>query len=199
VVRQWVEAEILPADKIGFSRDVENAVQRDEDGNLRISWTWPSPTVTRDCQLVISHQQPAPTAIPEDLEALHSASIARRDWDEGMGYVVPFDPEWEGGRIFVWAIVDLGFQSFLSEPFEVGLIKPLEEKTKRWGLFRGWRPGKTAAKTADESAQDQGDVESQAGRAEKEQPRESAPQQPDSDSGSEEDPSTKAPSEESDS
>lgn len=142
VVRQWVEADILPADRIGLAIDPETAVLRDEQ-QLRLRWTWPPATITHRCHLVITDQRPSQHALPEDLPALYSASISRDEWDESTGHVIPVDPQWEGSRIFVWATVELGFQTFYSEPFEIGTIQPLETKTRRWGLFRRWRPEKS--------------------------------------------------------
>jgi hypothetical protein len=145
VVRQWVEAEILPADRIGFAVDHQTAVTRDEDNQLRIRWTWPPSSISNQCCLVISSARPSRHALPEDLPAVYSATIARNQWDEQTGHVVPADPQWEGNRIFVWAVVELGFQTFYSEPFEVGTIETEAAKPKRWGLFRGWRSEKTTA------------------------------------------------------
>lgn len=139
VVRQWVEAEILPADRIGFAIDAETAITKDEDQQLRIRWTWPPSTITDQCHLVVSDQRPGQHALPEDLPALYSATIARDQCDEQAGHLIQADPQWEGSRIFVWATVELGFQTFYSEPFEIGVIQPLDAKPRRWGLFRRWR------------------------------------------------------------
>lgn len=144
VVRQWLEADILPADRIGFAVDQQTAVTRDADNLLRIRWTWPPPSVTNQCHLVISTQRPSRHALPEDLPAAYSATIPRDQWDEQTGHIVPADPQWEGNRIFVWAVVELGFQTFYSEPFEVGTIETASAKPRRWGLFRGWRSEKPA-------------------------------------------------------
>ena len=137
VVNQWVESEILPAGKIGFAIDPEHAITRDEDGHLHLSWTWPPPRISNQCRLAICDRQPAVHALPDDVQALYSASIDRDQWNPLIGYVVEMNPEWEGKRVFVWAVVDLGFQVFFSAPFEVGLIKPVAKQTeRRWSLFR---------------------------------------------------------------
>ncbi len=150
VVRQWLEADILPADRIGFAVDQQTAVTRDADNLLRIRWTWPPPSVTNQCHLVISSERPSRHALPEDLPAAYSATIPRDQWDEQTGHIVPAEPQWEGNRIFVWAVVELGFQTFYSEPFEVGAIESASAKPRRWGLFRGWRSEKPAGPLPDE-------------------------------------------------
>ncbi len=151
LVRQWVENDILPADRIGLAADPETAVTRDDEGNLHIRWIWPPSRITDECRLVISKTRPGPHALPEDIPALYSATIARKRWDEQSSHVVPLDSEWEGGRVFVWAVIELGFQTFFSEPFEVGVIQPTEARPRRWGLFRGWRSGKAVPETAAET------------------------------------------------
>jgi len=150
VVRQWIEADILPVGRIGLAADPETAVTRDDENLLHIRWTWPPATVSNECRLVISTARPGPHALPEDLPALHSATVLRPQWDEQTGYVVPSDPQWDGARVFVWAVVEVGFQTFFSEPFEVGAIEAVAAKPRRWGLFRGWRSEKTAEAPHDE-------------------------------------------------
>jgi hypothetical protein len=147
IVRQWVENDILPADRIGFAADPESAVTRDDEGNLQLRWTWPAARISDQCRLVISKTRPGLHALPEDVPALYSATLDRNQWDEQSGHIVPLDPGWEGSRVFVWAVIELGFQTFYSEPFEVGVIEPIEARPRRWGLFRGWRSEKTAAET----------------------------------------------------
>lgn len=153
-VRQWVETEILPADRIGFATDPETAVTRDEEGNLRLRWTWPPPRISNQCRLVICKSKPAPHDLPEDVQAQYAASIDRHQWDATAGHVVPSDPEWEGSRVMVWAVVELGFQTFFSEAFEVGMIEPVEAKRRRWALFGAWRSGKAKEQGDDQPPTD---------------------------------------------
>lgn len=142
LVYQWLESEILPASRIGFHADPEHAVTRDEQGNLKLGWTWPPPQICHRCRLAICKSPPRPQATPEDVEAWYSVAIEADQWNPDAGHQVPLDPQWEGCRVYVWAEVDLGFQLFFSSPFELGQIKPVT-KHRRWGLFRGWRSDKT--------------------------------------------------------
>jgi ribosomal protein S20 len=143
LVYQWLESEILPASRIGFQADLEQAVTRDDQGNLKLVWTWPPPRICRRCRLAICKVPPRPQATPEDVEAWYAVALDADQWDPQAGHQVPLDPEWEGSSVYVWAEVDLGFQLFFSSPFELGQIKPVV-KQRRWGLFRGWRAEKDA-------------------------------------------------------
>jgi hypothetical protein len=147
LVYQWLESEILPAERIGFQADPEQAVTRDEQGNLKLVWTWPPPRICRRCRVAICKTPPRPQATPEDVEALYTAVVNTDSWSPEAGHQVPLDPLWEGCHVIVWAEVDLGFQLFFSSPFDLGQIKPVA-KSRRWGLFRPWRTekdGKSAA------------------------------------------------------
>lgn len=150
VVSQWVEAEILPLPRSGLAADPETALKRDEDGTLTILWTWPPPTVSNTCRLVITKERVAPHAQPDDVPALYAAAIARQDWNPALGLRLAWDAAWEGASVYVWAVVDVGFQVFYSQPLEVGQFKAAA-KQRRWGLFRSWRSEKKAA-AAEESA-----------------------------------------------
>jgi hypothetical protein len=152
LVYQWLESEILPAARIGFEADPEQAVTRDEQGGLKLVWTWPPRRICQRCRLAICKTPPRPQATPEDVEAWYTATLDADQWDPEVGHPVPLDPQWEGSRVYVWAEVDLGFQLFFSSPFELGQIKPVA-KQRRWGLFRGWRAEKDA-KPADDQAPD---------------------------------------------
>ena len=155
VVNQWLEAEILPASQIGFAADPEHAVMRDDQGTLHIVWTWPPSRISNQCRLAICKSPPSPHVVPDDVPSLHAATIDLDQWDPDKGYQVAFDPDWVESRVFVWAVVDLGFQVFYSTPFEVGQIKPLAKQPRRWGLFRSWRGEKASSdgEDGDESAE----------------------------------------------
>ncbi len=156
LVYQWLESEILPASRIGFQADPEQAVTRDEQGNLKLVWTWPPPHVCHRCRLAICKSPPRPQATPDDVDAWYAVALEADQWNPDAGHQVPLDPQWEGSRAYVWAEVDLGFQLFFSSPFELGQIKPVA-KQRRWGLFRGWRAEKEAKPAEDLPPEETGD------------------------------------------
>jgi len=150
VVSQWVESEILPVSRLGLAADPENAVVRDEAGNLTIKWTWPAPNVSNECRLLICQNRPPASALPEDIKAQYAVTIQRHEWNETTGHQVAPDPEWDRSGVYVIAAIDLGFQVFYSEPLQVGHIQPVEVKQqRRWGLFRS-RKAEKAAKPGEE-------------------------------------------------
>lgn len=153
LVYQWLESEILPASRIGLPADPEQAVTRDEQGNLKLVWTWPDPRFSHRCRLAICKSPPRPQATPDDVDAWYSTALDAAQWDPEAGHQVPLDPQWEGSRIFIWAEVDLGFQLFFSSPLELGQIKPAP-KQRRWGLFRGWRSEKEARRAKEDETAD---------------------------------------------
>ena len=122
LVNQWMESEILPIERLGLTADPEQAVRRDEQGEWHIVWTWPPPQVSNECRLAIVKKRPAALAQPDDVQAEHAAVIRRQDWNPEAGYVVPANPEWDGAWVYVWVVVDLGYQLFFSPPFEVGQL-----------------------------------------------------------------------------
>ena len=154
VVSQWIEAEILPISRIGLSADPENALVRDEEGNLKVTWTWPPPNFTSECRLLVCKNRPPAHALPEDIDSQYSAVLQHHEWDEANGHQVAIDPEWEGSSVYVWAVIELGFQTFYSEPFEVGQINPIEVKQRRWGLFRS-KKGEKAAQAGEEEGMEE--------------------------------------------
>lgn len=166
VVSQWVESEIIPLSRVGLATDPESAVVRDEEGNLTIKWTWPAPSVSNDCRMVICQNRPPASALPEDVKAQYSAVIQRHEWDEATGHQIPQNPELDGSDVYVWAVIDLGYQTFFTEPFRVGRIQPVEvKKQRRWGLFRSRKAEKAAESAEDEEAKtdetEQADEEAQ--------------------------------------
>ncbi len=140
VVRQWVEAEIVPAERIGFAHDPQTAVTRDEREDLLcLRWQWPPSCVCDRCDLLVTSTKLGPHDLPEDAESLYRAQLDRPEGDcNGQLQVAP-ESGWEGARIYLWARIDLGFQVFYSEPYQLGSVPPVSVKTSRWGLFRAWR------------------------------------------------------------
>lgn len=149
VISQWIESEILPLPLLGLACDPETALARDEDGNLHVLWNWPE--AASECKVVVSKKRPPAHSIPDDLESLHAVALDRLNWRPELGYQVALDPEWEGAHVYVWAVIDLRFQLFYSDPLDLGEIKAEEKQpAKRWGLFRSWRAAKAAKEAAGE-------------------------------------------------
>jgi formylglycine-generating enzyme required for sulfatase activity len=151
LISQWLESEILPLSRIGLTADPERAFRWDGASPAALTWTWPAPHISQACRVAICKQRPRPQVQPDDVPALYTATVTRDQWNPEAGYQVPLDAAWEGSFVVVWAAVDLGFQTFYSEPLELGQIRvpgKEEQAQPRWGLFRG----RKKAKVADEEA-----------------------------------------------
>lgn len=154
VVGQWVEAEIVPLKFLGMTADPATALRREEDGTLRITWTWPPPHISTTCQLRICAKRPTGHVSPDDVESLHQATLQREQWNEATGYSIPFDPQFHDAFVVIWAVIDLGYQTFFSEPLILGPLEPAP-KQRRWGLFsrRSGKPDAAAESTPGPAAE----------------------------------------------
>lgn len=135
VVGQWLENDLLGADQIGLTVPNEGGLTKVDDTTWRAVWVWPPDRITRQCRLAVCKEPPAGVS-PDDLSTQFSATIDQDDWKTGdaAGFDFQIEEEWRGSFVYVWAVVDMGFQVYFSEPVQVGQIEP---KKKRWGLFRG--------------------------------------------------------------
>jgi len=138
LLTDWTRWEVLPAEAMGLRRAVARASVLLVDkatGTYRIRWTWPQQRFTDECILAICPAEPFPDEDPRDLAVHYREPIDRQSWESGGGSrLIHTQPEWAGGHVVVWAMIDLGFCILHSEPLVLGR---LEEPPKRWGL--GWK------------------------------------------------------------
>ncbi len=123
IIGSWTEQEILPLAKCGLGVCEPGGWQWVGPRRLRLRWSWPVSAMTNRCQLTVSRDHPQRNTIPDDLDLLHSMMFERGTTDAGTPaaeFEVP--PEWDGAEVFVWAVVDLGFQTFYSEPLGLGQL-----------------------------------------------------------------------------
>ncbi len=113
------------------------AVRRVESERVEVRWQWPEPRVTNCCHVAICKKAPGKFDSPQDVAALKTKDIQRDKWDSrGRHLAFDIQPEWDNAHVVVWAVVDLGFQTFYSPPVELGTIQPLR-RARKWGLFGG--------------------------------------------------------------
>lgn len=138
VISRMVEAEILPLARSGLAPPATGeALARDaESENQFIArWRWPPARFATECRLIISQKPLAPHSNPGDAQAVYSVVISNSKWEaDGQCHRITTVPEWHGFHAYVWFNLDLGFQSFYSEPLPLGVITPPKKKS-RWGLF----------------------------------------------------------------
>ena len=135
-VTQWTESEILPLASIGLTADAEEALAAGEENGYRLKWNWPEERFSDRCRVAVCAEPPKPFDPPDEIEKLYDAVVTREQWEANEDHhAVAAEPEWMGGHVVVWAVVDLGFMAFHSEPLVLGRLEPPSQR-KRWGLFR---------------------------------------------------------------
>ena len=138
---EWTRSEILLPERLGLRPAVGRAslVCVDETrGTVRVRWTWPQQRFADECLLAVCPHEPHPDDDPRDLEVHHRVPLDRQNWESGGGSrLLHLEPQWSGSYVVVWAMIDLGFRMFCSEPL---LLGRLEDEKKRFGRGRkGWR------------------------------------------------------------
>jgi len=143
LVRRWVEAELLTAAALGLQVGPSEGLHRTGPSTIRLSWTWPAERFAEQCIIGVCRQTPGAGAGPDDVQTLLRLTVDRAACNARVGGVqLPVEADWDGAGVFVWAVIDLGFQVFYSQPLELGRIAP-------WAEGRTWRLFKTARRTSE--------------------------------------------------
>lgn len=143
-IRQWLSTEILPAAKIGLAPPLARQALQMEPGSsssCRICWQWPEPRFTDQCLVAVCRHKPQAGDDPRRLDAHLRLPVDRKSYEEGGGSrLLHIDERWHGGCLAVWALVDVGFETFVSEPLVLGRLESFPVKAVRWnpgGIFGG--------------------------------------------------------------
>jgi hypothetical protein len=140
-LRQWITAEVLPAEKLGLSPPLARKGLAREPGSneaYRVCWRWPEPRYCEQCFLAVCRQAPRRGDDPRKLATLIRMPVDRKSYEEGGGSRrIHIDPAWSGGYVAVWAMVDAGFETFASEPLVLGRLEAIAKPTRRLGRFFG--------------------------------------------------------------
>ncbi len=132
LLAEWIRAEVLPPEKLGLQAaggtESLEAVNEPE-GDWRVQWTWPAPRLADRCLLAVCPAQPTAADDPQTVAAYLRLSIGRPEWDSGgSSRLLRSEEVWQGAYVVVWAIVDPGFGSFVSQPLVLGQI----QRRSRW-------------------------------------------------------------------
>jgi hypothetical protein len=140
---EWIPAEILPAEKLGLAAAEKDGIAwvNEPDGNCRLQWTWPVARLADRCVLAVCAAEPTPEDDPQTVAAHLRVTIERAQWDSsgGENWPIMAQREWEGSRVVVWAVVDLGYQSFHSRPLVLGELAFEEAEHKSRWKWKGLR------------------------------------------------------------
>lgn len=148
VIGSWTESEVLPLGRCGLGPPSEgdaihlegDPVAADEDGppppDVRLRWQWPSERIAADCVVVIADRPPKRQTQPDDLDAARRIEVSRGEYERAQGLRLPSPPrEWNELSVSVWAVLDLGFQTYYSEPICLGPLPLVRKKSSGWSLF----------------------------------------------------------------
>jgi hypothetical protein len=138
ILRRWTEKEILAPERLGLgpalARSSLVCLDRAE-GTYSVRWTWPQQRFSQQCILAICPEAPGPGDEPGGFSVYHRLPIDCASWEAGGGSrMIHVQPEWAGGCVAVWAMVDLGFDVFPSHPLVLGYLREAVE-----GCPPGWR------------------------------------------------------------
>ncbi len=141
LVAEWTREEILPLEGLGLGRALGRAslfcIDKGE-GTFRVRWTWPQARYCDECLLAVCGREPQPGDDPHEVDALYRLPIDRRNWESGGGSrVIHAKREWREALAVVWAMVDLGFRVFPSEPLVLGSLDA--SKAALRGAGRRWQ------------------------------------------------------------
>ena len=148
-LRRFIEREILPLEGLKMGPALARAsLLHVDDEQYQVRWTWPQQRFSDACILAICPQQPEAGDDPNQILVYHRLPIDRGSWEAGGGNrQIHAPPEWSEGIVIVWALVDLGFEKFVSHPLVLGrvcdAIDAPARRRKGWSWFSTLR-GKKA-------------------------------------------------------
>ena len=124
---EWVQADVLPAAALHppiAQKPLEvTAGAAKGSSRCRLKWRWPEKRFADECMVVICRTKPAANAVPQAVAALVSFPMTRESYEDAGGFrTVHAGPDWKGAYIAVWAKIDLGRDSFWSQPLVLGRI-----------------------------------------------------------------------------
>ena len=124
---EWVRCDVLPAasPQPPIAQKPLEVSPGDVKGasRCRLKWRWPERRFTDECMVVICRSKPAEDDVPRSVAALVSFPMTRESYEDAGGFrTVHAEPDWKGAYIAVWAKIDLGSDSFWSQPLVLGRI-----------------------------------------------------------------------------
>lgn len=123
LLRLWIREEILPCRHMGLGKQMGRASLTEERGVWNARWMWPAPRFCDSCLVGVCRHPPKPGDDPRNLPLVELAPVSRAMYEQASGRkILHALPEWNGCYVAVWAVIETGFESFVSEPFVLGRI-----------------------------------------------------------------------------
>ena len=121
------------------------------EGTYQLRWTWPHPRFTDKCLIGVTKTPVRDIDRPDEIHLEQQIVLDRKSWEEGGGrYLYTQTPEMSECYVTVWAVIDIGFTVYYSEPLPLGR---LEKRSRGWNFF-GRRSSGPATAEAPESESD---------------------------------------------
>lgn len=113
------------------------------EGTYRLRWTWPHPRFTDKCLIGVTKKPVRDIDRPDEINLEYQTILDRKAWEDGGGsYLFTQTPELSECYVTVWAVIDIGFSVYYSEPLPMG---QLEKRSRGWSLFGRRNPAAGAS------------------------------------------------------
>jgi len=148
LLAQWTRSELAVVERLGMGPSIGRSSLVPADappGAYRVRWAWPYARFAEQCLLAVCRDEPLPNEIPAEIAPLDCQVIDRTGWENAGGQrLLTPEKNWAGACVVVWARIDLGFESFYSEPLVLGRL-PAQGRGL-WSRLAGlWRRPAAAA------------------------------------------------------
>lgn len=135
-LRALLQDPIVKAEEVGLSLPTgrSKAIEAETATGLKIRayWKWPDPRFGDQCVLAVCRNRPAAKDDPRTFKCLFTDPVRRKSFEEARGCrIVHLNPEWLGSYVVVWALIDLGFQTFWCEHLVLGRLEKPAAKTRK--------------------------------------------------------------------
>jgi hypothetical protein len=125
----WVKSDVLPAERLGLKPptaqrplELQPAADR-KSTRCTMRWNWPEQRFTEECRVMVCRNRPAAGESPDTIKGWVDFPMTREMYQSAGGFrrhVI--DAAWQGAYVVVWAKIDLGAESFWSEPLVLGKV-----------------------------------------------------------------------------
>ncbi len=156
LLESWTSSHLLALDALGLARveTAEALARADESaGGWCVRWKWPPARLSDQCVVGVADEEPRPCDRPEDLPLRAQWPVERAAYQSPAGFLVPDEPELAGGYVIVWAVLDIGFQRWTSDPLLLGrLVRRSRLDPRNWRVLGRLRERIGRPRDADQPA-----------------------------------------------
>ena len=156
MLNEWTNELVLPPENLGLQPSAARpsiAPAGGPEGTYRVRWKWPPAGLTDQFILAVCPGEPGVQEVPQEVSAHLRLTLDRETWEkDGRSRVIQTKLDWIDCCVVAWAVIDLGFRAYYSQPLVIGRLEARSSwKWKGWNLLSS-RGGKTADADPDGSA-----------------------------------------------